>query len=895
MDQHLAPVVAERYAIEREIGRGGMATVYLAWDRRQMRRVALKLLRPDVASAVNTERFVREIRVAGAFQHPHILPLHDSGMDGDLPFYVMPYVEGESLRARLAREKLLPVGEVLEIAEEVASALSYAHANGVLHRDVSPANILLASGTAKPMVFVADFGIARAIDQAEGERLTSTGIIVGTPDHMSPEQAAGERDLDARTDIYSLASVLFEMLAGVPPFTGATQQAVMARKVTGRAPLIREYRESVPEHVERALARALAPVRADRFPSVDEFAAALRAPATRPTGSVVAARPRRRRGAILFGAGVAVVAAGGFLGARTWSAPERLLHRGERALAAGRLTDAANAFRGAMERASSSTLAAARLGLAESTLLDGDSATEWRSAAIAAARDSMLPRADRSRALALAALARGRYAEACAGFRRLASTEPTAALELLQCLEGDHAVVRDAASPSGWRFRASYDEGVRVSRLVLDALPAGNALRAVAYRACIFFLRPENRSARSGTSDDSKAAFAAFGMLEHDQQLGDTVAYVPYPLASFMTGAASDSAARNERAIDHDRALLRDVARAWAREFPGSEEAHVQYGRALELSGEIAPSRSGGASALDEIRSALRLSPRAAERVHLARAEARLLVKRGDFAGAREVADSVLARPDSELASAAEDAAALAALTGRAAATARLLQSAPDTATFYLPDGGSYLPRPELANTVASLFAYAALGGPVDSLTAQIGAFERQLASYSSEEARDSVRAALLERPLSLAVPVLGAAVVNRVRGSTIPLVRVEQALARKDFSHVRAALDAIALQRTARLAASTTLDATYLEAWLRAAIGDTARAERQLDLTLDALPTLPAGAMASVAEAAALGRAMALRADIAAARHEDAVAARWRNAVRDLWAHADRDVMPMR
>ncbi|HEX5963669.1 MAG TPA: protein kinase, partial [Gemmatimonadales bacterium] len=271
----LADALRDRYAIERELGRGGMATVYLAQDSRHHRRVAIKVLHPQLAQAVGPERFLHEIEIIAQLQHPHILPLHDSGEGGGLLYFVMPYVAGESLRNRLARERQLPLDQALEIARQVASALAYAHSHGVVHRDIKPENILLMDDQA----IVADFGIAWAVGQSGGERLTETGLTLGTPAYMSPEQAAGERHLDGRSDIYSLACVVYEMLAGEPPFTGPTAQAVLARRFGGPPPRLHVIRDGVPEGMERAIDHALAKAPADRFSTALQFSAALSAPA----------------------------------------------------------------------------------------------------------------------------------------------------------------------------------------------------------------------------------------------------------------------------------------------------------------------------------------------------------------------------------------------------------------------------------------------------------------------------------------------------------------------------------------------------------------------------------------------------------------------------------------
>jgi len=271
----LPPVLSGRYSIEREIGRGGMATVYLAHDQKHDRQVALKVLRSELALAVRAEQFVREIAIAAKLAHPHILPLHDSGEAEGIVYYVMPYVEGESLRDRLTREARLPVADAVRIAGDVAAALSYAHSHGVVHRDIKPENILLAPGGE---ALIADFGIARALTVAGGHPLSQTGAV-GTPLYMSPEQAAGS-GLDGRSDIYSLGCVLHEMLAGHPPFTGATAQEVIARHASDPIPALEAARPGVGARVARAVRKALAKQPVDRFATADQFAAAFTPPAT---------------------------------------------------------------------------------------------------------------------------------------------------------------------------------------------------------------------------------------------------------------------------------------------------------------------------------------------------------------------------------------------------------------------------------------------------------------------------------------------------------------------------------------------------------------------------------------------------------------------------------------
>ncbi|MGD8277454.1 MAG: protein kinase, partial [Gemmatimonadota bacterium] len=267
----VAAALAGRYEIERELGSGGMATVYMATDRKHNRKVAIKVFRPELAAVMGPDRFQREVEIAARLSHPHILPLYDSGEADSLLFYVMPHVRGESLRQMLDRENRIPVDVAIDITRQVAAALEFAHAAGVIHRDIKPENILLHEGEA----MVADFGVALALDPLAGGRLTEMGMLLGTPAYMSPEQAAGEPVLDGRSDVYSLGCVLYEMLAGEAPHSGPSPQALIARRLTTPAPGVRQLRSAVSATVERALAKALATDPADRFASAAAFGGAL--------------------------------------------------------------------------------------------------------------------------------------------------------------------------------------------------------------------------------------------------------------------------------------------------------------------------------------------------------------------------------------------------------------------------------------------------------------------------------------------------------------------------------------------------------------------------------------------------------------------------------------------
>ncbi|MDP2584415.1 MAG: protein kinase [Candidatus Palauibacterales bacterium] len=325
----LVAALADRYRIERELGEGGMATVYLAEDLKHHRQVAIKVLKPDLAAVLGADRFVQEIATTASLQHPNILPLFDSGTADGFLYYVMPYVEGESLRDRLNREKQLPVQEAVDLTSEIADALDYAHEHGVVHRDIKPENILIHAG--RPMV--ADFGIALAVSAAAGGRMTETGLSLGTPHYMSPEQATAEPDITGRSDIYSLASVLYEMLTGEPPHLGGSAQQIIMKIVTEEPAPITKLRKSVPPNVAAAVAKALEKLPADRFGSVKAFADALADPGYR---SKAASTEASVFGARRWGTGVTLVgwllwgltlAVGGWLWSRTRSGPQEPVRR----------------------------------------------------------------------------------------------------------------------------------------------------------------------------------------------------------------------------------------------------------------------------------------------------------------------------------------------------------------------------------------------------------------------------------------------------------------------------------------------------------------------------------------------------------------------------------------
>src|SRR5688500_9620193 len=321
LQSRLQETLGDAYRLERELGGGGMSRVFLATDAALERRIVFKVLPPDVAAEVSTERFKREIQLAAQLNHPHIVPLLSAASGSGVLYYTMPYVEGESLRSLIERERQLPLETAVQLAREVADALDYAHSRAIVHRDIKPENILLSGGHA----VVTDFGIARAVSRAtDSPALTSAYIAVGTAAYMSPEQASAEREIDGRSDIYSLACVLFEMLAGQPPFTGTTQQALIAKRFIEAAPSVRQSRENVPAWLDEAVARGLATAPPDRFQTAREFSRALApssvssgsamysSPSVAPTPPLSALRPPRLRRRVFIPIALAAVLAVGY-------------------------------------------------------------------------------------------------------------------------------------------------------------------------------------------------------------------------------------------------------------------------------------------------------------------------------------------------------------------------------------------------------------------------------------------------------------------------------------------------------------------------------------------------------------------------------------------------------
>jgi serine/threonine-protein kinase len=1027
-------VIAGRYRLKRELGRGGAAIVWLAHDLAEDHDVAVKILRPEIANTVASARFLEEIRIVTELTHPHLLPILGSGEWEGLLFYVTPFIADGSLRARLDREPQLPIDDALTIVKCVADALAYAHAHDVIHRDVKPENILIDGDHA----LVADFGIARALTRAAGDRITSTGISVGTPAYMSPEQAAGNRDLDQRTDIYSLACVLYEMLAGIAPFVGPTPESVIAQRFVHAPHPLRAYRATVSPEVERAVSCAMAISPADRPRTMDAFADTLfrPAPITAPTRDVATGSSGPRRWLALGAATAAMVAIAASLfaarnraresvaaaadttryvvaevsvaGIRTTPAEARArmtsaLRRWRdlsvvipppdvgdpartrsasgvatlaSAAAAGRIVLASlSAVGDSVELAASlrdargSTLRefaaraplgdstrAARLYLAASAALLGavdardaggdwlDAATgterlgawraygraqallrrwsldsaitelraavaqdpeyaqaqlwlaqasawskperaeEWqRDAMRAGALASRLGHDDSLLATAVARMGSGEYPAACASYRRLLESttqRELAWLGLGQCQAMDDVVVPDRRSPSGWAFRGSYHAAVTAYDSAV-ALSTGAPEFAFAQFGRLLFIDAFRLREGHAASSDTLT------FLAHPSLEADTVAFVPWPQADVRAAAPRTLPATLGVALERNANLLAPRMREWARRAPASAMALATLADVQEVRGDLAPGGDGSLAAIATLRAAVRATTDSVQRVRQSAGLVRVMLKSELYGPARELADSLLASNPAPTPRQARYLAGVAALIGKLDRTERLLSVlAIDPASQ--PD---HAPPPAVLGAAARLTANAALGACTPRLTAMVDEVDQLVARYVSPATRESVRLKVLSRPLSLAVPCLGPAVMERIPDNGIRLARMQRALARGDNGAVRAQMDTLTRMRRIERVGDIALDNTFQEAWVLLAMHDTVAAERHLCAPLSALPTLGTRLLFDVPQAAAVGRSFALCARMTARRGDAAAAQRWTQAVVLLWSSADPDV----
>ena len=1060
----LRVAIRAHYEILRQIGQGAFATVYLARDLKHERKVAIKVLNADPTSETGELRFIREIRTVARLQHPNILPLYDSGHVEALLYYVMPYVEGETVRDRIDREKQLPLDAACIIAREAADALAYAHGQGIIHRDIKPENILLSAG--HPII--ADFGIARAIDLAGVRQLTRTGMgSPGTPAYMSPEQLLGDREIDGRSDIYSLGCVLYEMLAGKPPFPG---KEGFVKRFTEAPPTVRATRRDLPEWVDAVLAKTLARNPNERYPTAQEFVKALREtdhpsppqmyPANKPAALVAAAaeaidrqsiaidrtqvfpervRSKRRTLALVGTSLIVIVAAvalafrpsafrraltggvaldtarfailpfvpatGGMnaigwqpadslydafsqwdglplvsdtkvaqaitknggapssesqalslarglgAGKLVWgqvtgkpgavrvrvhlynvssgdskdefvfidstgdgkvftSAATRLLRvagrpraadggdrltrsypawsaygRGHVALAKWDLSNAEREFRDAVRNDPS--YLPARLWLGQVIAWRSPEVRqEWADAATHAWNDvNRLEARDRVIAVGLSALATGREPDACKAYSELTrrdSVDFVGWYGLGECQSLDSTVVPSTTSSSRWRFRSSYHAAVIAYVRALEIEPGAHAI--FDFRRLHALLLTSSTKVRVGKSElPNSQTFMAYPSLSGS---GDTLGFIPYPLTGFARLPLQAMRTRN-RALEQNADQLRQFATNWTRRAPSDPAGFEALAEVLEINGDITGEPFSETAVMQALRRARALSHNSEQLTRTAGMEVWLRFKREEFAEARLLADSLLAANSRPTANDARVLIPIAALTGKLDLTVRLGRF---SQPFLLRDAS--MPT-QVREAAVELFVNAALGICGDRIALLEKRLQDQLVRYVPADQAADLRADLLRRPLSMTVPCNGGQSALRISNPRDRLSQMQQAFARGQLPLVRALLDTVAqIERLGR-PGDMSIDYTFQQAWLRAAIGDTTGATRILDNTLGALPALSADNLGELAAAAAVGRAMALRARLAASSGDSKTAQHWARALATLWATADQPLKP--
>ena len=990
----------------------------------------MKLLHPELSHALGAQRFLREIKLTASLQHPHILPIHDSGQAGEQLYYVMPYVTGDTLRQRLLAGNRLSIEETVRIGREVAGALAYAHENGVVHRDIKPENILFSGGHA----VLADFGIARAIDRAS-EKITQQGTITGTPAYMSPEQAR-DRAFDGRSDVYSLACVMYEAISGVPPFVGDTPQELLTQRVTRSAPSLREYRHDVPAPIEAVIARALATSPEDRFEDARAFSAALSvaignsseiaqaqnrrrplarnpwvwaagitllvsgAAATSPQGrdridiitgridtaqyavipfkhgrgaspdeepvaqglyvalgewsgvkvasdlsvsdalrhssdstleDVLTAARRVRAGRAIWGSvfvtkdsmrvrasvynsidgtpirersvsgpadllssrpgilralvndllradNMPASARSGDAGTRNFEA-WRQYQLGQRALAEWRVKDAMAAF----TRASTidPTYAHAHLWLAQLQLWRGDALATWSPHASAAMR-ARGPLDAREGFLldALLAIQHSNYAEAAAAYRAaqaIDSLDPIPLVGVAFAQWKDPAVLRDPRSPSGWRFRGSEETAQRAYQRALQIAPGAFALLPFDRIERLFIT--ENSRFRAGQSADS-AQFIAFPEL-----LNDTLAFVPHPYAQ-LNIPVDVLAPTSDRALRRNRDALLAMTASLTQRLPDNPDVFESLAHVLESRDEIVGTPNGGYSALSALERAITLATDSVQRARLGATNVRLHIKLGDFARAAALGDSILQASPIDAGEVALYHVGVASLLGKEQRAVRSMRASGETLT----NGGQIVPILEDLST--AFYIRAALGVCDDSLRTMRTRLTSLLDSYVTASQRNAAMVNMMSRPLQFGLACFGPEPMLGFQTTMHPLEGL-QFLARHDTAAMRASVQSHVRRRTVMRAGDVSLDLTLTEAWISAAMGDSAAAARQLDLTLTALPTLTSLLLYEPGMAASLGRSMVMRADLAAHAGDPGTAALWASRVLTLWSRSDPDLAP--
>lgn len=996
----------DRYALQRELGRGATAVVFLAHDRVRDALVAVKVLRRELTNGVSRARFLREADIGRRLDHPNIVRILDFADTGEDLYFTMPFVEGETLRTRLARERQLSIDAAVAITRAISDAVSYAHGQGVIHRDLKPGNILLAGDT----VLVADFGIARAMSIAAGEALTESGLAIGTPEYMSPEQGGGQRDLDARSDVYALGCVAYEMLAGEPPFTGPTPQAVIARHCSEPVRSLRIVRPAVGVGLQEAIEKALAKVPADRFQDARAFAQSLeasianvRSPERRESIAWIARnRMRIGLGTAFFALGYWVMVTTGLISAPlppfagnvardsltfTVSMRDRsqgdgiedLVNHVHRSLSrwkdisvttsrvsrrrAGRGVELAVSTRGAsrvltgtlVDRTTETVLRETSVSLpsdvrladsavraladamlfeappvatddrdigttsvlARRAFLSGRAAvTEWdltradtnfrratqhdpaytvaflwlaqvRSWSLAKteqwafaadrvmADSGQLVPADRILARALHALATGDRARACGQWRELTALRPrdfAAWYGFGSCLRFDSLVVRSSNSRSGWAFRTSYN-------LVLDAYDRAfrllPSLRGSFGRGSF----ADVRQLLMTNASDARPGRAAFPdttrFWAQPTWTGDSLSFEPYDGPRFESMRGTVSATARREAIVRGRRRFHGLTTMWRTVFPTSVDALEAVGVALDL--------LGNGSALDTFRLARRSAVNANDLLRLGTHEIWTQVKLAmpaDSSGlvaARALADTLLSTTKASDARAGRALASLAALTGQAALAARYARVAGGAPTA-------------LAQSAPALVAFAAMGGPRDSLRALESEVAAAMVAGLSETERTTAYSLWLLRAASLAIPNYVMSHVGAPRSMANPAENLVDAWKQGDAARANRIVDDLRVLRRRRglQASDVTADALYSEAAALAALGDSRSALIRLREGLDSLRFASPLTLADPSRAGPLIRAAALRAELEARSGDPGQARAWARAIGILWANAD-------
>lgn len=886
--------IAGRYIVERVLGRGGMATVYLCTDKNTGTKVAVKVLREEVGSAVIVERFLREIEFASELDHPRIPKVLDTGVLGALPFYVMTYVEGESLRERLDRVKQLPVEEAVRITSAVIEPMTYAHRVGLVHRDIKPGNILVGDES----IYVLDFGIARAIIASAEERLTSTGVAVGTPAYMSPEQALADGDLDARSDIYSLACVTYEMIAGIPPFVGATPQAVMARRFGSPPPPLSETREGVPLHVETAVSKALCRAPADRWQTAREFGDALTNPSTAGNKAVKSRFDFRRRtyGRLIGGLlGVVLVGVGIYAAVAMRSDH---VARAERAVEDWDFTRAISELTKSVAKDPDN--GGARVRLAHLMSITQAPLDDWKPHALRASDTRIIAPEDSAVAHALLATAEPRAA--CDTWSTVDNGNQNVALDILvklayaDCLSQDRTVLAEASGGETYRFRASHHQAAKLYEGLLARNPKTSNAFAVIMPRLLRILPIQKNGFRIGTSlDDDPQTFVAFPAL-----VSDTLAYDPVPIGDGAPLRARDLRGL-DRAIVGNLARLRERALAWVDAAEDDADAHETLGLILESTGELS---GEGSSALEQVARARKIAAAASDSttasymrtLRLGVSDVRLRLKLKRFAEAGSLADSILTWPepgtrDSSSVLADQMVGALAALTGRVVRVRAIDRRYAAEYPVRMPSGLITTLPAEIGADANALFTHAAFGGPSDSITTISNRISLELAALFPKSDLPNLRSAVLRRPLSLAAPDVGPRMLASLGPTSDLFSNAVRGLANNDRRAARAYADSMTALHADYAPGEITMDAVLQLAWLLSELGDLSAASVLLDNAFRGLSKMPTSTLEEAPIAAALVRSMILRAELAVKQADQRTATEWSNAAAALWGRGDPEI----